>query len=176
MIRTVPSLVFDSAAGAEVLSFEAASRRSGQRGGLRAEVAAIEAWYGRNAYSAFLAKHGCRPDPDQATTIGRLIGARVKAADGRLYPTPSAGERKALRKARQEASGAVKDALEVVRLRKAIAGLAANTRDPADLIKGLCPEVDEPDIREQLQDAIGWLSRFAEEWQRRETGRTNGNP
>jgi uncharacterized membrane protein len=174
MSRTVPCLVFDSATtGADVVPFEAASRRSGQASGLKAEVAAIEAWYGRNAYTVFLAKHGCRPDPGQAATIGRLIGARVKAADGRLYPAPGAAERKALRKARQEAAGAAKDALEVIRLRKAIAGLAANTRDPADVIKGLCPEIDEPDIREQLQDAIGWLSRFAEEWQRRETGRTD---
>jgi len=175
MSHSTPCLVFDANArtsNTNVLAFENALQRSRDRGGLSAEAAAIEAWYGRNAYSDFLKEHGCRPDLEQATTIGRLIGARVKAANGRMYPVESAAERKTRRAARQETANEAKGALEIHRLRKAISGLAANTSDPAELIKSLSPDIDEPEIREQLQDAIGWLTRFAEEWQRRETGRT----
>lgn len=179
MSRTSPCLVFDASAVADdanVLGFEKALRRSGRRRGFQAEVAVIEAWYGPNAYSDFLLKHGCRPDPDQATAIGRLIGAMVKASDGRMYPSQYPAERKALRLARREASVGAKTAAEILRLRKAIAGLAANTRDPAEVIKDLSVDLDEPEIRAQLQDAIRWLTRFAEEWHLRETVRTDGNP
>jgi hypothetical protein len=176
MSHATPCLVFDAnghTSVTNVLAFKDALQRSKGRSGLSAEAAAIEAWYGRNAYSDFLKNHGCRPEPEQATTIGRLIGARVKAADGRMYPAPSAAERKTRRAIRQESADETKGALEILRLRKAISGLAANTRDPADLIKSLSSDIDEPEIREQLQDAVEWLTRFAEEWQRRETGRTD---
>jgi uncharacterized membrane protein len=176
MSRATPFLVFDAdtdAAVANVLAFEEAVQRSRSRGGLCAEATAIEAWHGNNPYSDFLKKHGCRPGPEEASAIGRLIGARVKAADGHMYPARTTTERMALRTVRQEAANETQRALEIHRLRKAISGLAANTSDPAEVIRGLCPDTEEPEIREQLQDAIEWLTRFAEEWQRRETGRTD---
>ncbi len=42
--------------------------------------------FGRDAYSAFLLKHGRRPDPKQAEVIGKIVGRRVKASDGFRYP------------------------------------------------------------------------------------------
>ena len=176
MSRATPCLIFDAnehPSVTNVLAFEDALRRSRGRDGLGAEAAAIEAWYGGNAYSDFLKKHGCRPNPEQATAIGILIGARVKAADDRMYPIQTVAERKTQRIARLQAASEAECALEIHRLQKAISGLAANTRDPAELIDRLCPDIDEPGIREQLQDAIRWLTRFAEEWQRREKGRTD---
>jgi hypothetical protein len=168
-----PRLVFETAIGADVVPLEDLVQQSKGWRGLKAEAEAIKAWYGHNGYSEFLTKHGRRPDPKEAITIGRLIGARVKAADGRMYPAQSAAEREACRAARRESASEAHAALEVHRLRKAISGLAANTSNPADILRYVCPDLDEPEIREQLQDAIGWLMRFAEEWHRREKGRTD---
>src|ERR1700730_13973473 len=98
-----PRLVFETAAVADVVPFQDAPQRGRGRRSLRAEAEVINAWYGQNAYSDFLTKHGRRPDPKEATAIGRLIGARVKATDGRMYPAQSAAERKAGRAARKEA-------------------------------------------------------------------------
>jgi hypothetical protein len=176
MSHAKPCLIFDAneqTANTNVLAFHDALQRNRGRDGLSAEVAAIEAWYGRNAYSDFLKEHGCRPNPEQATTIGRLIGARVKATNNRMYPIESATERETRRLARQDAAREAKDALEIHRLRNAISALAANTTDPAELISSLGPDLDEPEISEQLQDAIEWLTRFAQEWQRREKCRTD---
>lgn len=53
---------------------------------LRAEAIDIEAWYGPNAYSRYLLKHGRRPDLADAVIIGRIIGAQVKASDGSMQP------------------------------------------------------------------------------------------
>jgi hypothetical protein len=173
MSRSGPRLVFETAAVAAVVPIEEGIQRTKGRRSLRAEAEAIKAWYGHNAYTDFLTKHHRRPDPKEATAIGRLIGARVKATDGRMYPAQSAAERKAGRAARKEAVNEADGALEVHRLRKAISSLAANTRDPADVLKCVCPDLDEPEIREQLHGAVVWLMRFAEEWHRREKGRTD---
>lgn len=53
---------------------------------LMVEAAGIEATYGPNAYSDYLVRHGCRPDPDTAATMGAFMGGRVRANDGRIYP------------------------------------------------------------------------------------------
>ena len=53
---------------------------------LRIEVETIEAVYGPNAYSDYLRKHGRRPEPATAATIGGFLGGRVKASDGSMQP------------------------------------------------------------------------------------------
>jgi hypothetical protein len=170
MRKTSLRLVFDAGAKDAEPYVSAAPQRAGE---LQAEVTAIEVWHGKNAYSDFLAKHERRPDPAQAATIGRLIGARVKASDGRMYPAQNAAERKAHRAVRQEALKEAKGESQLRRFRKAVSELATNTIEPAELIRGISGDPDGPGIREQLQDAIRSLTRFAEEWQRRETCRTN---
>lgn len=55
---------------------------------LRVAAEAVEATYGPNLYSDYLRRHGRRPDPGTAATIGRLFGGRVRADDGSLYPRP----------------------------------------------------------------------------------------
>ena len=63
----------------DVLDFDAARE-------LRVEIQIIEAVHGPNAYSEYLRKHGRRPDAVTAATIGRVLGGRVKAADGSMQP------------------------------------------------------------------------------------------
>ena len=53
---------------------------------LRIEIECIEAVHGPNIYSDYLRKHGGRPDPATAATIGALLGGRVKASDGSMQP------------------------------------------------------------------------------------------
>ena len=53
---------------------------------LIAEAAEIEAWYGANLYSSFLRKHQCRPDDQQAATLGKLMGTKVKSSSNKMLP------------------------------------------------------------------------------------------
>ncbi len=53
---------------------------------VRLEAQHWENQYGRDAYSAFLLKHGNRPGPAEAEVIGKIVGRRVKASDGFRYP------------------------------------------------------------------------------------------
>lgn len=53
---------------------------------MRLEAQHWEHRHGRDAYSAFLLKHGRRPDPKQAEVLGKIVGRRVKASDGFRYP------------------------------------------------------------------------------------------
>jgi hypothetical protein len=142
------------------------------RGRFLAEATVIEAWYGRNPYSDFLRKYGRRPHPNQAATMGRLIGASVKASDGTMQPKGTSFQRTQLKEARQDVLAAAEIELNIQRLRAAVA-LAENTTDPREIIDALCPHLDEPEIRPNLNRALQWLSRFAEEWQSREKGRAD---
>lgn len=69
---------------------------------LLVEAEGIEATYGPNAYVDYLRKHHHRPAPDEAAAIGKLMGGRVRADDGKLHP-PLTKKFKAERRARQEA-------------------------------------------------------------------------
>jgi hypothetical protein len=140
---------------------------------LRAEAVAIEAWHGKNPYSDFLFKYCRRPDPNQAATMGRLIGARVRASDGTMQPPLSATERRLTRAERMRYRAKADIDSQVARLCRAIAGLAENDAPPAEIMGHVRPDLDEPIIRKQLSRAVLWLSRFEEEWRRRETGRTD---
>jgi len=152
---------------ANVVSFEEISERAQAEADLRAEAAAIEACYGKNAYSDFLLQHGRRPEPEQAATIGRLINARVRASDGSIQPPLTRDERAALRDARQRKRTEIRYRQQVARLRSALASLAENKDAPSDVIGYIHPLFDEPVIREQLDRAVDWINRFAGEWHRR---------
>lgn len=56
------------------------------RSALLAEASALDVWHGPNPYSDFLRRKGRRPNPAEAEGIGRLMGTRVLASDGRKYP------------------------------------------------------------------------------------------
>jgi hypothetical protein len=144
-------------------------------GQLRAEAGAFVERYGKNPYSDFLLKHRGRPDRDQAATIGRLMGVRVRAADGSIQPRQTKVERAAAKKAKhyQEAESDYID--QIVRFRCALANLAKNTGDPADVIAYIDPLFGDVEmIRDQLAHAVHWINRFAEEWNHEQE--TRGGP
>jgi hypothetical protein len=151
-----------------VVAFDEAAARVADADDLRAEAAAIEGWYGKNPYSDFLTKHGARPDPDQAAVIGRLIGARVLASDGSMQPRLTKVERATVRAVKKRHRSEARYTQQIARLRLAIIGLAENRDDPAEVIGHVHSRFDEPVIRDQLELALDWLSRFAEEWRRRD--------
>src|SRR5947209_3975902 len=75
------------------------------RSPLQEEAAALAVQFGPNAYSDYLSKHGALPDPATASTIGKLIGGRVKASDGKLHPPLTAADktyRRDVRRRRRE--------------------------------------------------------------------------
>jgi hypothetical protein len=135
---------------------------------LASEALALEAQFGKNPYSDYLLHHHRRPDRAEAATIGRLLGGRVKAADGTLQPPLTEADRLALRgiKARRIAASRRYD--QILRLREAIAALSQNKDDPADIIAGGSVLFDCPEIGSQLDSALCWLNRFAKEWYGRE--------
>jgi hypothetical protein len=131
---------------------------------LRAEAEALEAWYGPNAYSNYLRKHGRRPDTEQAKTIGRLLGGRVRADDGSMQPPLSKADRDVIRNIKARRRTASRRYDHILRLRAAIAALSENEDDPAQVIGCGSVLFDESVISTQLDSALTWLNRFAEEW------------
>ena len=131
---------------------------------LRTEIEALEAWYGPNAYSNYLRKYNRRPSREEAVGIGRLLGGQVKADDGSMQPQLSAGDRAAIKmiKSRREAYSRRFD--HMVRLKTALAALAENEDDPADVFNGESCVLDQSEIDAQLDIALCWLKRFAEHW------------
>lgn len=132
------------------------------------EALALEAQHGKNAYSDYVLKHRRRPSSEEAAGIGRRVGGQVMADDGTMQPPLTQGERAALKemKARRRAASRRYD--QIIRLRQAIAALAANKDDPSDVIgSGSCLLRDSA-ISEDLQAALCWLNRFATEWYNRE--------
>lgn len=53
---------------------------------LMVEAEGIEATYGPNAYADYLRKHHRYPSPEEAATIGKMLGGRVRASDGSMQP------------------------------------------------------------------------------------------
>jgi hypothetical protein len=130
---------------------------------LRTEALALIQAHGYNAYSDFILKHGKRPDRCQAAAIGRLLGIRVRAADGTLQPQRIKQPRGAA--LRQQTKDDFVE--QVLRLRRALAYLSENRGDPADVIAYVDPLFDDVSvIRSQLPHAVYWINRFAEEWSR----------
>jgi hypothetical protein len=135
---------------------------------LVSEAAALEAQYGKNAYSDYLLAHHRRPSVAEAATIGRLLGGRVEADDGSLQPPLNKADRLALRGIKERRRNAARRYDQILRLRTAIAALAANQDDPADVIAGGSILLECPEISLHLDHALRWLSRFAQEWHSRE--------
>lgn len=67
---------------------------------LMVEASGLEATYGRNPYVDYLVTHKRRPPPDVAITIAVIMGGRVRADDGKMYPLPPRRPRKPVDKPR----------------------------------------------------------------------------
>jgi hypothetical protein len=157
--------------GAEIVHFGEASARVRLEREARAEAAAFVAAHGRNLYSDFLLRHGRRPSRKEAAAIGRLIGVRVRAADGTLQPRRSKADKAAARYAKTE-----NDYLDqVLRLRCALANFAQIGGDPSEIIQYIDPTFDDVSlIREQLAHAAHLITRLMEGWDREQE--TRGGP
>jgi hypothetical protein len=151
--------------GGNIVAFDDAADRLRAIRELRAEANALVEAHGHNAYSDFILRHGRRPDRNQAVAIGRLMGIRVRAADGTLQPRRTKTKQPVAHpvKHQQRTEGDYID--QILRLRCALANLAENKGDPAEVIAYIDPLFgDASVIREQLAHAVQWINRFAEEW------------
>lgn len=158
-----------------VVSFEEAAPLARLRRDLRAEAIALTEARGPNLYSDFLIRNGRRPERAEAASIGRLMGHRVRAADGTLQPRQTKAEKAAAGRTKSQRQKEEERLNQIVRLRCALANLAANQDDPADVIPYIDPLFDDSAlIREQLAHAVDWINRFAEEWGREQE--TRGGP
>ena len=133
---------------------------------LASEAMALEAQYGKNPYSDYLLKHHKRPEPNEAAAIGRLIGGRCEASDGSLQPPLSKADRQVLKAIKARRKAASRRYNQILRLRSAIALLAQNEDDPTAVIACGSVLFDCPEIKNQMELALGWLNRFAREWSR----------
>lgn len=173
-LRLVAGERFEAAASVVLVAGDAAEKTKIRRL-LASEALALEAQFGKNAYSDYLLRHHKRPESTEAATIGRLLGGRVKAADGTLQPPLTKADQVVLRgiKARRKAASRRYD--QILRLREAIAALSQNEDDPADVIAGGSVLFDCPEIGSQLDSALCWLNRFAKEWYSREKATCPGS-
>ena len=154
---------FDS----NVVQLDDAAGAHKQRHLLNSEALVLEAEYGHNAYSDYLRKHHCRPSVDEAEVIGRLLGGRVRADDGTMQPALNDLDRAAIASIKQRRSDASRRYDQIMRVRMAIAALAANRDNPADIIGSGSVLLNDEEITGQLSDALEWLTRFAQEWKNR---------
>ncbi|MBI3699178.1 MAG: hypothetical protein HY242_01855 [Afipia sp.] len=150
-----------------VVQLEDAASAHKQRHLLNSEALALEAEYGHNAYSDYLRIHHCRPSVDEAEVIGRLLGGRVQADDGTMQPALNDLDRKAIASIKQRRSDASHRYDQLMRVRMAIAALASNRDNPADIIGSGSVLLNDEEITGQLSDALEWLTRFAQEWKNR---------
>jgi hypothetical protein len=127
----------------------------------------VEAQYGKNTYSDFLRKHGRYPDKAQAAAIGKLLGGRVRASDGSLQPPLSKADREALKAIKQRRKDWSRRLDHVYRLESAISALAANEDSPEQVLSYFQDHANSA-VLLQLEAAVSWLNRFAEERRRHE--------
>ncbi len=130
---------------------------------LRIEAESLTAEIGKNSYSEFLLKNGRRPDRTEAATIGRLLGRRVRAADGTLQPKLGKMARDAARDARRALEAEMRIDAELSRALDAVSFLAKNEIDPSPLIARISP-VEAEALTAQIEKAVLWLNRFANGW------------
>jgi hypothetical protein len=145
---------------------------------LRAEIETIEAWYGPNAYCSYLRKYGRRPKPEEAASIGRLLGGRVQADDGTMQPALNESDKAVLQGIKSRRQTYARRYDHIMRLKTALAALAENVDDPAQVIgEGSCVLI-ESEIDAQLDSAVCWLKRFAEHWhgRKKETRAAGSQP
>jgi hypothetical protein len=165
---------------ATILSFPQAPQKTQTSTALKEEISALEARFGTNIYSDFLIRFGHRPNAQQAAVIGKLLDARVKADDGSLQPPPTRQRRAAERQARMTRKAELELELYASRLSSAVENLAQCRIDLPMLVSYLVAENGAPKLLGECESAIEWLSRFAEEWRRREQeiciGRTARSP
>jgi hypothetical protein len=153
------------AGGGTILNFEQNAARIRLTRDLRAEAVILEASHGINPYSDFILQHGCRPNRDQAGTIGRLMGIQVRASDGTLQPRRTKKLKHAARVSNHHDQIQDEYVDQILRLRSALTNLALNKGDPAAIIRYIDPLFgDASVIREHLAHAVEWINRFAEEW------------
>jgi hypothetical protein len=120
----------------------------------------IEAQFGRNIYSDFLRRHGRRPDPPEAKTIGQLIGCRVKASDGRFYPPLTKAQREENARRRAERKAATWRFEEAFRAGHAIHYLSGLTLSPELIVDSMTPAARE-EAASQVRAAIAQLAALA---------------
>jgi hypothetical protein len=124
----------------------------------------IEALNGKNIYTDFIKKHGRRPDRDQAAAIGRLMGGRVRASDGSLQPILTEGERAAIRAIRTRRRQRAQLIDHLQRTATAVAALAQNRHEPSTVIDYGHDIFSTGAFLQQLESALAWFNRFAEEF------------
>ena len=130
-------------------------------------VEGLESLHGSNHYTRFIRNHGHLPDPEQASTLGMLMGQRVKADDGKLYPKRSKAERQLIDKARadQRAFDAYQEQSEEIR--RAIEALARM----AGSLENFAPNGSNCiKISQNLHNALRSLIRITNEASLHETG------
>lgn len=153
---------------AEVVVLEQPGDRALEKRLLLSSADTIEARIGKNAYSDFIRERRRLPEPSEASTIGVLIGGRVRASDGSLQPPLSSAQEEWRRDVKKRQREVARRYQQILRFREAIVGLAQNEVDPATLITEDSVLFDADEIRKNLDRALCWLSRFAEEWHRHE--------
>ncbi len=143
---------------------------------LREEADRIEAEYGLNAYSGFLRKHGKRPGKDQAATIGRLLGGRVKADDGTMQPSLSKADKAALRDIKRRRQNWAEKYRQAHKLRQAVSFLAENNCEPEQALDAFQEIFRGVPLGEKFEAALHWLNRFAQELHRHEQDTRSPHP
>jgi hypothetical protein len=130
---------------------------------LRTEAITFAACHSKNPHSDFILAHGQRPDRDQAAAIGKLLGKKVRAADGSLQPPKSKAGRTAAKKSRRIGNDEGDTDANLDRMINAIALLAQNESAPIALIQRMST-MQQDEVSENIEKALKCMIRFADRW------------
>jgi hypothetical protein len=116
---------------------------------------------GETQYTNYLKLYGRYPSPQQTTAMAVLLGTRLKADDGKLYPMPTAAERRARRIAQQERRESLRFFEQEANVDASVRYLARNDIDPATIAERFDDPFMNPGMDRDLEKALDWLQRFA---------------
>ena len=160
MLRLVPNnpCPTEETTTENVVDFDAEAHRVFM---LMQDAEILEHQVGKNPLSTFLREHKKRPDKAQASGMAKLLGWRIRADDGRLYPKETKAQ-KDLRLSRAAERKAHALRLEyVVPAIRAIEDLA--NADPVAFLEHLSPTYAE-ELAATLEQASKFLSPNQREW------------
>jgi hypothetical protein len=100
--------------------------------------------------------------------MGKLLGHPVKASDGKMYPPRSKAERQTSQQARNLKKEKQRQRKQVWLLRDAL-NFLSSIKDSPETLQLYLGETDREEVATHLDQAVGWLFRFAKEWHSHES-------
>jgi hypothetical protein len=121
--------------------------------------------YGSDEYWIFLKSNHRLPSPVEARCLGKLVGHQVQGSDNKMYPEATKSQRASKFQARKLGKEQSRQITQTLLLVDALQVLSS-IQDLPEVSRLQLSEGDQVQVANHLEDAVSWLARFAESWQK----------